>query len=143
MGERERGLDCFEDFGFGPVPAVETGFESAADAECLIFFEGGGLTSLETSAPRMRPSLPERGPTELSRLLRSITSLRAAEMAELWLERDVGGISEGDVGRASLSSMTTSSSGMMSLRDSEWRGGTRRGRCWVGGYLKRNVSHLP
>lgn len=75
VGERERGRGCFDDFGFGPVPAVDAGFESARGAECLIFLEGGGWTSWLTSAPGVRPSLPEGGPTELSRLLSSIRSL--------------------------------------------------------------------
>ena len=93
VGERERGRDCFEDFGFSPVPAVEAGLESAADAECLILFEGGGLTSLLMSRAGVRPPLLEGGPTELSRLLSSITSLRP-EIAELWL---VGGASAGEI----------------------------------------------
>lgn len=100
VGERERGRDCFDDFGFGPVSAVEAGFEPATDAEYLIFLEGGGLASWVTSGTSVRPSLPEGGPTELSRLLSSITSLRA-EIAELWLECDVGGTSAGDVGATS------------------------------------------
>lgn len=92
--ERERGRD-FDDFGFGPVPAVEGGFESAAEAESFIFLEGGGFASWLVSGASVRASLAEGGPGELSRLLRMITSL-GAEIAELWLEREDGGGSSGD-----------------------------------------------
>ena len=100
------------------------------------------MTSWLTSATRERPPLPEEGPTELSRLLSSTTSLRA-EIAELWLERDVGGTSAGDLGRTSGTSSMTMSSDMLLRRERRWREGTRRRRCCVGGCLKRNVSHLP
>ena len=95
VAERERGRACFDDFGFGPVPAAETGFVPATDADGLIFLDGGGLASWPTSVVDVRPSLPERGPTELSRLLSTITSL-CAEMAELW--NDVGSTSMEEAG---------------------------------------------